>query len=30
MIIMGGGNPAIATTDIDMGASTPAWQYDLT
>jgi Domain of unknown function (DUF1929)/Glyoxal oxidase N-terminus len=28
VIIMGGGNPATYTTEIiDMGASTPAWQY---
>jgi hypothetical protein len=28
VIIMGGGNPATNTTEIiDMGASTPAWQY---
>ena len=28
VIIMGGGNPATDTTEIiDMGASTPAWQY---
>jgi len=28
VIIMGGGNPATATTEIiDLGASTPAWQY---
>jgi hypothetical protein len=28
VVIMGGGNPATATTEIiDMGASTPAWQY---
>jgi hypothetical protein len=28
VIIMGGGNPATSTTEIiDMGASTPAWQY---
>jgi hypothetical protein len=28
VIIMGGGNPATHTTEIiDMGASTPAWQY---
>jgi Domain of unknown function (DUF1929)/Glyoxal oxidase N-terminus len=28
VIIMGGGNPATGTTEIiDMGSSTPAWQY---
>jgi len=28
VIIMGGGNPATATTEIiDLGASSPAWQY---
>jgi uncharacterized membrane protein len=28
VIIMGGGNPATATTEIiDMGAATPAWKY---